>query len=352
MIATLAVASFAWISSVVGADGPAGSPAAASASVPGQNQLGSIRRWAQQEDEPPIEQVGEDTNADVETLDEAALPIEEGDPAEDVELLDQGPPADVQDDVELLDQGSPPATVVESTAPSTVTTEPVTTHVAPAVTNGPVVPEGFGTGSVHVATGAAGFPVGLEDCHVGAVTGRAYVGIDCGDGGSSFVGHAPSFEEFPFVVDESFPFGRESVFADRGEAQIEDNVQTLMSAARGVLVDADASAPVIRTSGASSVEFEQRARGKKPRVESENGRAKRGKESRRDQPVDVTSSESRAGGDQASTESKKETKKRGKDSNRGASAADAEKKSKNSKNAKNDGDKKGKKRQNPQLTDG
>ena len=69
MIATLAVASFAWISSVVGADGAAGTPAAASASAPGQNQLGSIMRWAQQEDEPPIEQVGEDTNADVETLD-------------------------------------------------------------------------------------------------------------------------------------------------------------------------------------------------------------------------------------------------------------------------------------------
>ena len=98
-----------------------------------------------------------------------------------------------------------------------MTTVPVTTAVAPAATTGPVVPEGFGTGNVHVSTGAAGFPVGLEDCHVGAVTGRAYVGIDCGEGGgSSFVGHAPSFEEFPFVLDESFPFDRESVFADPG----------------------------------------------------------------------------------------------------------------------------------------
>ena len=182
---------------------------------------------------------------------------------------------------------------------------------------------------------------------MGAVTGRAYVGIDCGDGESAFVGHAPSFEEFPFVLDESFPFGQESVFADHGGTQIEDNVQTLISAARGVPVDADASAPVIRTSGASSVAFEQRARDKKPRVKSENGRAKRGKETRRDQPAAVTSSESRGGGDQASTESKQETKKRGKDSNRAASAANAEKKSKSSKNAKNDGDKKGKKRQNP-----
>ena len=62
-------------------------------------------------------------------------------------------------------------------------------------------------GVATVATGSAGFPAGLEDCHVGAVTGRAYVGIDCGeDGGSSFVGHSPSFEEFPFVLDESFHF--------------------------------------------------------------------------------------------------------------------------------------------------
>jgi hypothetical protein len=233
-----------------------------------------------------------------------------------------------------------------------MTAEPVTTYVAPAATNGPFVPEGFGTGSVHVSTGAAGFPVGLEDCHVGAVTGRAYVGIDCGDGRGSFVGHAPSFEEFPFVLDESFPFGQESVFADRGGTQIEDNVQTLISAARGVPVDADASAPVIRTSDASSVAFEQRARDKKLRVGSENGRAKRGKGSRRDQSADVTSSESRARGDQASTESKKETTKRGKDSNGGASAADAEKKSKSSKKGKKQGVKKGKKRQNPQLTDG
>jgi hypothetical protein len=320
-------------------------------------------RWAQQDNEPPIEQVGEGAEEDVETLDEAAPddvetldeaapPAAEGDPAEDGELLDQGSPAATQDDVELLDQAPPSAAAAESTAPSTVTTEPVTNYVAPAATNGPFVPEGFGTGSVQVSTGTAGFPVGLEDCHVGAVTGRVYVGIDCGDGRGSFVGHAPSFEEFPFVPNESFPFGQESVFADRGGTQIEDNVQTLISDARGVPVDADASAPVIRTSGPSSVEFEQRARDKKPRVESENRRAKRGKESRRDRSADVTSSESRAGDDQASTESKQETTKRGKDSNRGTSAADAEKKSKSSKNGKKQGDKKGKKRQTSQLTDG
>ena len=45
------------------------------------------------EDEPPIEQVGEDTGEDVETLDEAAPPADEVDTTEDIELLDQGPPA-------------------------------------------------------------------------------------------------------------------------------------------------------------------------------------------------------------------------------------------------------------------
>jgi hypothetical protein len=199
------------------------------------------------------------------------------------------------------------------------------------------VPEEVGTGSVHVATGAAGFPVGLEGCHVGAVTGRAYVGIDCGDdGGSSFVGHAPSFEEFPFVLDESFPFDQESIFANRGDSQIETYVETLISAAWGAPLDADTSAPAIRTTGASSVEFEQRARDRKPRVESDSGRAKRGKESRRRGSADGTSSESRGEGDQASAEFKQEAKKRGKDSDRRSSAADAGKKSKNSKQGKKD----------------
>ena len=129
-IATLAVASFTWISSVVAPTAAAGSPVA-SASSSHQNQLHSIMSWAQQEDEPPIEQVGEDTDArrrnldeaatneDVETLDEAAPPPDEVDTTEDIELLDQGPPANAEEDVELLDQGSPPATAAEAPAPST-----------------------------------------------------------------------------------------------------------------------------------------------------------------------------------------------------------------------------------------
>src|SRR4051812_2781365 len=111
MIATLALASLMWISSPVGPDGAAGSPAPASAAASDQNQLSSILAWAQQDDEPPIQQVGEDTNGDVETLDEAATPVEQGNATEDVEALDQGPPVGAQDDIELLDQG-PPAAVV------------------------------------------------------------------------------------------------------------------------------------------------------------------------------------------------------------------------------------------------
>jgi hypothetical protein len=309
------------------------------------NQLGSIMRWAQQQDEPPIEQVGEDTGEDVETLDEAAPPVDEGDSAGDIELLDQGPPASAPDDVELLDQVPPPATVAEPTAPSTVTTESVTSEVAPSATNGPVVPEGFGTGSVQVATGTAGFPVGLEDCHVGAVTGRAYVGIDCGDdGGSSFVGHAPSFDDFPFVLDEGFPFDGKSVFMDRSDGQSKDNVVTLVSAARGAPLGDDASAPVIQTTGPSSVQFEQRARTRKPRLESDNGRANHGRGAHHGGSANVTSSESQGGSDQASAEAKQVTIKRGKDGKRGGPAAESAKKSQGSQQAKNHGGKKAKKR--------
>jgi hypothetical protein len=351
-IATLAVASLAWVSGLVAPDVPAGLPASASASAPVENQLSSMMSWAQQEEEPPIEQVGEDTAEDVETLDEAAPPVDgvdaapaadELDTAEDIELLDQGPPAGTQvDDVELLDQGPTPAVAGESPAPSTVAAAPVTTDVAPVATSGPVLPEGFGTGDVHVATGSAGFPVGLNDCHVGAVTGRAYVGVDCSEGGeSSFVGHAPSFEEFPFVLDESFPFGEGSVFAGRGTSPLEEEVQALIATAHGARSNDDEAAPEIRTSGASSVELAQRARDRKPRVEAENGRSKRGKEARRGGNANVTAVAQDA--DATSVETKQKKQKRGKDSNRGGSVKNEEKKSKSAKQSKKHGGKKGKK---------
>ncbi len=330
--ATLAVASFAWVSSVVASDVPALPPTAAGASASGENELSSLMRWAQQDDEPPVEQVGEDTAEDIETLDDAAPPADEGDTAEDIELLDQVPPVDAQaEDVELLDQGPPPETAAEPPAPSTATTVPVTTYVAPAAPSGPVLPEGFGTGNVHAATGSAGFPVGLEDCHVGAVTGRAYVGIDCDEGGeSSFVGHAPSFDEFPFVLDESFPFGEDSIFADRDTSKIEEDVQALIATARGAPLE-DEAAPEIRTSGASSVEFEQRARDRKPRVETDDGRVKRSKDARRRGNAEATQSRAQDADDRATTESKQKKKKSGKGTNQGGTSADKEKKTKNSK---------------------
>ena len=351
-IATVVVAWFAWVSSLVAPGAPVDS-ATAMVDVPAENQLSSVIRWAQQEDEPPIEQVGEGTEGDVETLDEAAgdvetldedaPPADEVDTTEDVELLDQGPPADDQQDIELLDQGPVGTTATGAPVAPPVTTVPDTTHVAPATASVPMLPHGFGTGNVHVATGSAGFPVGLEDCHVGAVTGRAYVGIDCGDGsGSMFVGHAPSFEAFPFVVDENFPFDRESVFADRGASQPEDNVETLISAARGATRDDNTAAPEIRTSGASTVEFEQRARDRKPRAEADNDRSKQGNEQRGSKNTGVTASESQDGADRTSAESKHEKKKKGKDRHRGGSTSDDQKKSKDSDNTKKRDDKKGK----------
>lgn len=179
-----------------------------------------------------IEQVGE--GADVETLDEGAPPPQTPAPTGAV----TGGNATNQDDVELLDQGAPPVTSLAAPAPATTAAPaaapaavPVTAAAPPPAETtsstapassapaGPALPPGFGTGQVHVSTGAATFPPGLANCHVGAVTGRAYVGVDCGEGGTgndSFVGHAPSFNDFPFVVDPGFPFNRDSGFFASG----------------------------------------------------------------------------------------------------------------------------------------
>jgi hypothetical protein len=176
---------------------------------------------------------------------------------------------------------------------------------------------------------------------VGAVTGRAYVGIDCGPGGgSSFVGHAPSFEEFPFVLDQNFPFDRDSVFANPGEGQSEDNAVTMVSNARGATQDDSTAAPEIRTSGASSVKFEQRARDKKPRVEAKHGRGKHGKDSRRGGTAHGASSDSQTKGNQASTESKQYEKQRDNISIQQGSKEKNGKKAKDSKHAKKDASRK------------
>jgi hypothetical protein len=190
------------------------------------------------------------------------------------------------------------------------------------------------------------------------VTGRAYVGIDCGEESeSSFVGHAPSFEEFPFVLDEgfpfvldeNFPFGSDSVFADRDESQLEADVETLISAARGAPLDDTATAPEIRRTGSSSAEFAQRARDRKPRVEADDGRAKRGNGARRSGNVNASASEAQDAADQMTVQSEHQKKTRGKDADRGGLTGDGKKKKSNrSDNSKNDGgekkDKKGRTR--------
>ena len=344
-IATLAFASFTWISGVVTPGVVVGSPTAM-VDLPAENQFSSVMLWAQQEDGSAVEQVGEDTDGDIETLDDVPASVDEADATEDVELLDEAPSANDQQDVELLDQGpspatasdSPaPATTSESPAPATVSPAPVTTYMAPAAPSGPIPPEGFGTGDVYVATGSAGFPVGLEDCHMGAVTGRAYVDVDCGDsGGSSFVGHGPSFEEFPFVLDENFPFDSESVFAVLGHDLFDDDyLGNLFSAAR----DDKADAPEAQITGRSSVEFEQRAHDRKPRVETAYGRSKRGNEKRGSENTDAAVSESQGPVDSTSAQSAQQKKNKGKDRVRAGANLDEKKSKDSNKMKKHDGNK-------------
>lgn len=323
---TLIVASLTWASGALMPD-PRSMP---NVELAVGDRPGFIVSWAQQVDQPPIEQTGEGTQGDVETLDEGAPPVADQS-ATDVETLDAGPapveetldaglpPAAQGDDIELLDQGAPPATTgaVDTIAVDT-TTHPVdTVYVAPAaesapayvdpgptyyapepaVAHGPVIPEGFGTSRVQAVAGRSAIPPGLEDCHVGSVTGRAYVGIDCGDG-TSVVGHAPSFEEFPFTGEADFPFdGDEAFFAQSAdfpfgdddelavavERQAEDDTATdiFVSAGRGAreLFDEDADVSVTGIPGTTSVQFAQRARERDPRARVEERGTKKAKKS-------------------------------------------------------------------------
>ena len=348
LMATLAAASLAWVSSVLAPDLPMDAAGAAASLPPAADHQSLMIGWAQAEEEPPIEQVGEETGEDVETLDEAAPPAEDVTPEEDVETLDEGtPPVAGEEDIELLDQGMPPAPaqapVTEPPAPSGGSTVPVSTDVAlaPVAASGPVIPEGFGTGNVHVATGSTGFLAGLADCHVGAVTGRAYVGIDCGDG-SSVVGHAPSFEEFPFVVDEGFPFNRESVFTELNEDVVADDADVFISAARAQPLGEDSGDPEIRTSGATTVEFAQEARDRKPRVELDSRDSKRRTGSNTGGNGNVSTAELDNGDDRAKKGEAKGKKKRDGDKDQ-PGRANAGDKDKKAKHAKKQGGQKGKK---------
>jgi hypothetical protein len=265
--AALLVASTAWLTGLA-ADG-------ASPSASSETTTPILLAWAQDATETTIQPVDED---DVETLDEGLPPTEQ-------ETLDQGAQGTVpldptgQEDIELLDQGAPPIAAAPvsaepvvvaaepAPAPAPLTaTVPVEAAAAPA---GPTLPPGFGRGRVHVAAGRAGFPVGLETCHVGAVTGRAYVGINCGDHDDSFVGHAPSFDDFPFVVDAEFPFDDDSEVLPIVTTEPEETTTGIfVSSATGsdrFLVE-DPSSPNVEADGAASVTLAQRTRDREPRV--------------------------------------------------------------------------------------
>ncbi len=255
----------------------------------------------QQVDQPPIEQVGEGSGDDVETLDNGESATGES-VSPDQENLDNESAAIVENtDSEQLDQG-------EATAPADAVTAPVaTTYVAPAAAPaadyvapepiphyGPVIPAGFGTGRVQVAAGRSGFPAGLVDCHVGAVTGRAYAGIDCGEG-SSFAGHASSFQDFPFFPDAGFPFEGDESFIVAGDGfpfgEAEEPTVAIARAdsdENGVAVSTrqrtrrsgveDPASSLSDSSGANSVELTQRTHERDGRSRGGNRGANRGKD--------------------------------------------------------------------------
>lgn len=163
--------------------------------------------WAQASDGGDIQQVGEGESTDSEALDEGAAAAQEPVAADDVETLDQGAPPTttvvdtaVPVDTAAVQAAAAPIDYGVSSSPSNATTS------TPTQPSGPSLPPGFGSRQVRVSAGRNGFPLGLEPCHVGAVTGRAYVGIKCGEDGESVVGHAANFQDFPWVVDPGFPF--------------------------------------------------------------------------------------------------------------------------------------------------
>jgi hypothetical protein len=150
-----------------------------------------------------------------------------------------------------------------------------------------VIPPGFGTGHVHVAAGHPEFPVGLASCHVGTITGRAYVGVDCPNG-DSVVGFAPSLNDFPFILNPDFPFEGDEGFlidAARADAAASDagqnNVDVLAAMPDGS-TDTSTSQPQIGVSGTTSTQYAQKTRTTQPTVEtsSNQGASKQGKNSK------------------------------------------------------------------------
>lgn len=201
--------------------------------------------------------------------DAQAQPSQVGEGNADTEALDQGSqPAATGDDPEPLDQGSPPADASAAPVPVTdgtvFTAAPVTTDTAYTAPAGPHLPPGFGEGRVLVSNNSRGFPVGLEACEVGVVSGRAYVGVKCGEDGSQAVGHS-TYEDFPWVIDPgfpfapgadvvtdpSFPFDDDSPFFESFLDRTTDSDVVVLVAPRGFPFDDDDDADVVSTDAPS-----------------------------------------------------------------------------------------------------
>jgi hypothetical protein len=367
--AALLLAGITWLSGI------AAPVAAPDPGAPG-GRLPTVLAWAQEDAQPPIEPVddaeAEPADVDVTVVDEGdAEPLDEGAPPAAPQLVtDDVPAADVpldptgQPDPELLDQGAPPPaqpvpveTVAPAPAPAPVPVDTTASpapavYAAPAAT-GPVLPEGFGTGRVHVSAGSAGFPEGLASCHVGAVTGRAYVGIDCDEGGDTFVGHAPSFDEFPFVVEAPFPFDDADGLDFAPEPAAEDTASDIFvsatTAPRDLALDDDPTTPEVAATGNASVSFEQRARDREPRVRASDRDASRansdkkgGQERANAQSGDASSDDVAAESRQSANDGK--SKDKDKDKKAKADKKDKDKNKKKGKNKKRDRDKKERKR--------
>jgi len=313
--------------------------------------------FAQTSDESEIQQVGENGNGDVEELDEGALPVAPATGSTTTSSLE---------DIELLDQGASPAAApvvaaapVYGTAPVDSVTTPVQSdYVAPSTTpavhpTGFWLPEGFGSGNVHVSTGRGGFPPGLEDCHVGAVTGRAYVGISCG-GDNSVVGHAPSFQDFPFVTDAGFPFDSDSRLLTEENFPFDENESVFVASDEGGADDGGGDVTVVSAgtrdvgsrdegvvstdAGNSVVERTQRSQEREPRVRvserdgATSGGVKSSKKSKASAESSNGKNKSAKSKQRAKTEKKSGSNAKSEQKSEGK--AKAEKKKQKAKNAK------------------
>jgi hypothetical protein len=310
--AALLVATTAWLTGLTAEGGDPPMDVGSAAPI--------VLAWAQDAADSTIQPV---EDGDVETLDEGAPPA-------DPEALGQDAQGAVpldptgQEDIELLDQGVPPAgaaplatgaepvVLVAEPAPAAAPVSEAAPSVVAPATSAPTLPPGFGSGRVHVAAGRAGFPVGLESCHVGAVTGRAYVGIDC-DGDDSFVGHAPSFDEFPFVVEAEFPFDNDAEVVPVASAEPDDSTTDIfVSSATGsdeFLVQ-DPRSPNVTADGEASVTLAQRVRNREPNVRVENQDQRQETERTRSSEKRGRSSVSSQRADDADGEARTESKKK------------------------------------------